>query len=309
MISLPLPSLSLEDQVRALRERAGVRLLSDSVIAIRGEDRVLWLAGMVTQDTKPLRAGESRYTAVVHEKGKILADGWVFVRSDEILLVVSPGTAEGLIEHFDRHIIMEDVEVSLRTDLAVLTVQGPGSKHRTSERAEVTFEADRIGWSGADWIIGKVTDAQPVLQALESAEWSTVSDTAWEIARLEAGYPRFGVDFDGQNYVQEAGLTPRAVSFHKGCYVGQEVVCRLEMRGHARRKLASLVIDGTPPAAGTSVTDASDESLGVITSSATSYSLGRSVALAMLKWDRADVGSQLKVDAQAATVVARPSGP
>lgn len=300
---LPPPTRSFDEQTAALRTGAGARELDDKIIAVRGGDRAAWLAGMVTNDTRALAPGQSAYTAIVHVKGKLLADAWVFVRADEILLVVPDGTVPGLLEHFDKHIIMEDVETVALPDVRVVTVQGPAAAHVVAPGDGRVFAADRLGRGGVDVVIAADGDAAGVLAEIERGRVAVVEEPAWEAARLEAGVPRFGRDFGGDNYVQEANITPRAVSFSKGCYVGQEVVCRLEMRGHVRRQLASLVIDGeTPPAPGASVGE-----LGAITSAARSPALGRCVALAMLKWDVAQqTGHALEVEGRAAQIVARP---
>jgi folate-binding protein YgfZ len=286
---------SLTERAAALREGAGALRMDDAVLILRGDDRLEWLAGVVTHDVKALAAGDSRYVAIVHEKGKILADGWVHARRDDVLLVVPRSTAPGLLVHFDRHIVMEDVEVVAADTLSVTAVSGASAEARVPPDGVAVFRSDRIGWGGVD-VIAPDTHA-----ALASGSVLEVDEAAWDVARLEAGVPRFGIDFDHENYVQEANITERAVSFHKGCYIGQEVVCRLQMRGHVRRQLVSLIVDGDPPARGASVGD-----VGSITSSAKSDKLGRSVALAMVKWDVAQRGGSIDVGSQRAEIVARP---
>ena len=108
-----------------------------------------------------------------------------------------------------------------------------------------------------------------------AAAGGVVGDAAgWEALRLERGVPRFGVDFDDKMYPQEAALEKAAVSFDKGCYLGQEVVCMLEMRGHVKRKLASVVVDDDGPtgdglpARGAPVTDEAGATVGEVTSAA-----------------------------------------
>ena len=134
-------------------------------------------------------------------------------------------------------------------------------------------------------------------------------DGGWEALRLERAVPRFGKDFDGTTYPQEALLERRAVSFDKGCYLGQEVVCMLELRGRVKRKLAPLVLanDGaSPPEKGAPVFDADGNKLGEITSSAWSPALGAPVAFAMLKASSLKVDLPVKVEAREGRVVERP---
>jgi folate-binding protein YgfZ len=299
---LPEPIRTLDEQLAALRDGAGARELPDRVLAVRGPDRLEWLSGQVTNEVKSLRPGQSRYTAIVHVKGKLLADAWVHARADELLLVVPAETVPTLLEQFDRHIIMEDVVVEPLADARVVTVQGRRAKGAVGVGHGDVFDADRIGRGGVDWVISGEQVPPALLESIGGGEVVLVGEPAWEIVRLEAAIPRWGVDFDGQNYVQEANLTPRAVSFQKGCYVGQEVVCRLEMRGHVRRQLVSLVLEGDAPAPGTPV----GADVGTITSAAFSPALGRSVALAMVKWDVATAGGSIEVAGRSAQIVVRP---
>jgi folate-binding protein YgfZ len=135
-------------------------------------------------------------------------------------------------------------------------------------------------------------------------------DAGWNALRVERGVPRFGVDFDATMYPQEASLEKRAVSFDKGCYLGQEVVCMLEMRGHVKRKLVPLVLEaGDVPAKGASVTTTAGEAVGEVTSAVRSPTLGVPVALAMVKFAHAKPNaggdSTLKVGGIAAKIVER----
>jgi folate-binding protein YgfZ len=189
--------------------------------------------------------------------------------------------------------------VAIDEGLHVTVVSGASAAKVLPPDGVSVFPSDRIGWGGVDVIAPEPTTA--LREAIARGDVIDVDDAAWEIARLEAARPRFGVDFDEDNYVQEANLTDRAVSFNKGCYIGQEVVCRLQMRGHVRRQLVALSLEGEPPAKGANVGD-----VGAITSSARSRELDRSVALAMVKWDLAQRGGTVDVAGQLAQIVARP---
>lgn len=296
MNTLPPPTRTLAEQLDALTRGCGVRTTSDAVIAVRGGDRISWVSGMVTNEVKTLASGSARYAAVVQDKGKLLAEVWVLRRSEDLLLVVPGATVDALLAHFDAHVIMEDVEVA-RFDATVLTAVGA--------TADVVFPGDgvrffattRLGRSGTDLLASNETFPR-INAAVSSGQAVAVSDAAWATARIEAGVPEWGTDFGPENYVQEAGITRRAVSFGKGCYCGQEVVCRLEMRGHVRRQLVALHLPGTPVARGTAVGDA-----GTVTSSAPAANPGESVAIAMVKWDVASVARTLEVAGRTARVV------
>jgi tRNA-modifying protein YgfZ len=283
----------------ALRERAGFMLLdSHQIIRVRGPERLDWLSGMITQECKSLRFGESRYAAAVHEKGKLFGDLFVHALADELLVLAPRASAKDLVDHFEKHIIMEDCEVALDEASRVMTLQGPDSARM---RGAMGFEADRLGRGGVDFVID-AAGADALHAQLSGMGAMPVSEAAWEIARIEAGVFRFGVDFGGDNYVQEASITERAVSFNKGCYVGQEVVCRLQMRGHVRRQLVSLVLDGEPPQKGAAL----DDEAGVITSACWSPALAKSVAIAMVKWSVANEAKAVKLGGREASLVARP---
>jgi folate-binding protein YgfZ len=120
--------------------------------------------------------------------------------------------------------------------------------------------------------------------------------------------PRFGVDFDDKTYPQEASLEKAAVSFEKGCYLGQEVVFMLEKRGHVKRRLVSLVVEAAEvPPAGAPVTDEAGAPVGEVTSATRSPTLGTVVALAMLKRVHATPGQSVVVQGARGKVVERPA--
>jgi folate-binding protein YgfZ len=230
-------TLPLTDQRRALREGAGCLWLDDrAVITVRGDDRLTWLNGVVTADLRPLAAGHGIYTAIVAVKGKLLGDAFVH-REDEALRVVVPAEQRAaLLVHFERFIVMEDVALEATSE-RVLTVQGPTATAATAGWAGRST-ADRLGLGGVDLLVGE--GAEP--PASEGVTW--VSRAAFDAESVAAGRARWGADFGVDNYVQEAAITQRAVSFNKGCYLGQEVVCRLEMRGHVQRQLVTLTQQG-----------------------------------------------------------------
>ena len=290
------PSGSLADQLAALDQGCAVRVSNDRVIAVRGKDRVEWVSGMVTNEVKSVTPGATRYAAIVHEKGKLLADVWILARVDDVLLVAPTETIAALLEHFDKHIIMEDVEVAATEDRVVLAAGARSQSVFVPDGAR-SFATARLARPGVDLIADEAL-MSTIRARVEAGDAVAVSDEAWAIVRLEAGMPQWGVDFGAENYVQEADITRRAVSFNKGCYVGQEVVCRLEMRGHVRRQLVTLRIPGEPVPAGTAVGET-----GSVTSSAPSRTPGESVAFAMVKWDVATSALELDVAGRVARVV------
>ncbi len=273
---------------------------------------------MLTQHCAALKPGESCYTAAVTVKGKLFGTMYLHSRAmgegqaAESLLVIPSQTAREFVEHLDKHIIMEEVELALLDDHSVLTVQGPRAselsrQHLHSTEALGPLAADRLGLGdGCDWLVQTAQrDAISAQLASESARVDGLRQlnlSAWEELRLAKGLPAFMQDFSTDNYVQEADITAQTVSFSKGCYIGQEVVCRLEMRGHVRRQLVHLSAPVREPfAPGTPL----DHDAGTITSSAFVSDEDKVHAIAMVKWDLAKEQKPLFVNGVELTHVVR----
>lgn len=259
----------------------GVLELSDrAVISVGGDDARDWLQGQVTNQLEGVAPGDSRYAFVLTLKGRVLADVFILVGDDEVWLDVPAARIEALLERLDRYIIMEDVDLERRTDLHVVTAQGP----RADEIAEGGWPVDRLGIGGRQWLVPEAElDSELERMTARSRElgggW--ISEQAWTYAHVVRGRPRFGVDFGDWTYPQETGLTRLAVSFNKGCYIGQETVVMLENRGKAPKVLWRWAIEsGDAPPPKTPITQA-DAVVGEITSAVLT---GKSVsALGFLK--------------------------
>jgi hypothetical protein len=211
--------------------------------------------------------------------------------------------------------MMEDAEVSAAFDrFDVYSVHGPAAPRlldvvRPAGATGGTL--DRTGLGGAV-VLAEGEARGPVRAAIQGeitrlgGAWG--DDAGWDALRLERAVPRFGVDFDATTYPQEAGLEKVAVSFSKGCYLGQEVVCMLEMRGHVKRKLVTLVIEGDEvPERGAGVQGPDGSAAGEVTSSARSPTLGHPIALAMVRFALVESGADLRVGLAEARVLERPA--
>lgn len=283
-----------------------------AVLVVSGKDRVSWLNGMLTCDLLKRVEGGAVYGLAVARSGKVMADLIVVMddAAERVLVVAPAAVVEELRTHLDHYLVMEDVELGAETDgFEVWTVHGPRAAHALAAAqvaGAVGGTLDRTGLGGAT-VLAPRAEAERVRAAL-ATEATLGDDAGWEALRLERAVPRFGVDFDATTYPQEAQLEKAAVSFDKGCYLGQEVVCMLEMRGHVKRKLASVVLgEGEPPARGAAVTDDEGATIGEITSAAPSPTLGKPVALAMIKRAFAEPGRHVHVGGVRAEVVARPA--
>lgn len=304
-------------QVAAARGSALVLPAGDRVtLVVTGPDRVTWLNGLLTCDLAKLGTDEAaRYGLFVARNGRVLADALIASAEGCMLVSVPGAAAAALRQHLEHYRVMEDAEIDERTgDTPLWEIHGPraadllaavrsagavgGSIDRTELGGAIAFFPDQSARAGRAAIESAVDEVGGML-----------GDAAgWRALRLERGVPEFGADFGEATYPQEAGLERIAVSFQKGCYLGQEVVCMLELRGHVKRRLASLVFGvGALPAAGDIVVDESGAESGEVTSACDSPTLGRPVALAMLKRAAAETGHRVVVGSLRGEVVPRPA--
>ena len=267
--------MELADAVEnATRAALAVPAAELATLVVTGGDRRTWLNGLITCDLTPMKDGEATYGLFVTQKGRVLSDAIVLLDGDRVLLAVPRGPLGDLRAALDHYLIMEDAEVTAG-DFEVTMVHGP----RAGEVSAAMIAAggrgatlDRTGLGGVvvfaeSGVRKQVHDARDA--ALDAVGGAAGDDASWEAVRIERRVPRFGADFDSATYPQEAGLEKRAVSFSKGCYLGQEVVCMLEMRGHVKRKLVALRITGEMPLPGAEVKDeAGGRRVGAITSAA-----------------------------------------
>lgn len=270
-------------------ETAAVRALPDlALVSVRGEDALRWLNGQLTCDLRELPEGACRYGLVLNAKGRIIADARV-IGGDPIGLEVPAATWAELKEHFEKYIIMEDVELE-QTSLSIVTVQGPRASEIVRAAGLAAIDCDRLGAGGVDVL----TDSpEQVVAQLDpparDAGGGTLDTVAWEIARLRAQRPAFGPDFGPTTYPQEAGLEGVAVSFQKGCYLGQEVVCMLESRGQLTRRLVALEGQSTLTAGAPLTSDGAE--VGQLTSAVQDGATWR--ALGYVKRAHAESGREL----------------
>lgn len=306
------PKAQVDAARRAVLALPGLQL---ATLVVTGKDRVSWLNGLVTCDLSKWAPGDARYGLVVSRSGRVLADPILVADGDRAMAVVEADRAGVLREHLDHYLVMEDAEIAVATDaFETWTLHGPAYAAVLAAAREVgaaTGSLDRTGLGGAIVLIptDRAAEVRSVVLAAVRGAGGVVGDAeGWEALRLERGVPRFGVDFDDKTYPQEASLEKAAVSFDKGCYLGQEVVCMLEMRGHVKRKLVSIVLDGAaPPANGAAVADEAGAAVGEVTSAVLSPTLGVPVGLAMIKRAHAAAGARVVVSGTHAKVVDRPA--
>ena len=258
--------MSIGTELQWLERGAGVCALPDrAIVAVTGDDAHEWLQGQITNQLEGAKAGDSVYGFVLTLKGRVLADAWVLLREEDAWLDVPKTQVEALLERLDRYIIMEDVDLEPRHDLRVITAQGP----QADAVATNGWPSNRLGTGGRVWVVAENDAAAALRRMAERAGQvggGELSPEGWAHTHVARGRPRFGTDFGDNTYPQETGLTAVAVSFNKGCYIGQETVVMLENRGKAPKVLWRLEVEGPePPAPGTRLTK-DDVEVGKLTS-------------------------------------------
>jgi folate-binding protein YgfZ len=280
-----------------------VHLADRSGILLRGKERTTWLNGLVTCDLVKLGAGEGAYGLIVEKKGRIETDFFAIpsaapAMNDTLMLAVPKDLRERVQATLDHYLIMEDVELE-PIDVVFWQLHGPASREVLSALgAPFAGKIDVLGHGGGVIAVDEANAASfadTLRSAVTSAGGAVADDAVWNSVRIARGLPRFGVEFDATLYPQEAALEKLAVSFDKGCYLGQEVVYMLENRGHVKRKLVPLDIDGSVvPQSGDPVTTPEGAAVGDVKSSVVGPK-GNAVAIAMIKWAQTKPGTELRV--------------
>jgi folate-binding protein YgfZ len=318
---------ALLDDYRHIREEAAIGAIAPrQQIAVAGPDRASYLQGLLTNDIPSLLPGTGCYSAWLTPQGRMLTDMHVLESGDLILLDVPAETTEATRERLEQFIFTENVQVeSLAGKLAGVWIHGPNApdsiervlsasakatarlaewrdyqhaQFQFREQAVSVVRIDQLGVPGYCVYLEPSRERELIAALVESGA-REVSAEAIEAARIEAGYPVFGVDMTDDTIPLEAGIEDRAISMSKGCYVGQEVIIRVLHRGHGRvaRKLVNLRIDGAIPQPGARIF-AADRDVGFVTSAAASPRLG-TIAMAYVHRDFLSPGTALEAAADA----------
>jgi len=275
------------------------------------------LTGLVTNDVSALLPGQGQYAAALTPKGKVIADLRVLALEDAILTDVSPRASEGwsamvrkyvnprLAKYVDvtssgmcvgvfgvqARYVVEEISGIGHSALSILTPYSHVTVARNGAPI-IVMRSPELELEGYELFVG-ADSFQSVWEGAVIARATPAGLAAWEIARVEAGRPEWGIDFDDTTIPQEANLEQLgAISYTKGCYTGQEVVARVHFRGHVNRHLRGVRASGTTsPAAKATLFDATSKAVGDIRSTVSSPRLG-GIALAMIRRE-IEVGTQL----------------
>jgi folate-binding protein YgfZ len=315
-------------QSAGLIDRSGLGRL-----VVSGADRASYLQGLLTNDIASLSAGQGCYAAYLTAQGRMIADLHVYELGDLMLLTMDRGVKDAVLAKLDQFVFTEDVKLGDVSDsfaqwavvgpraaatlavvldgvsmeqLQALADHGNVRASRAGTPIVVAATAD-TGVGGFDVFLDRAGSAA-LTAALEAAGAVAIDPATADVLRIEAGIPLFHRDMDEETIPLEAGIEKGAISFTKGCYVGQEVIIRVLHRGHgrvARRLVGLLGEDGSVPAAGAAIA-VGDRTIGTVTSAALSPALGRPVALGYVQRDFLEPETVVSIDGHPARVVSLP---
>jgi folate-binding protein YgfZ len=309
--------------------RSGAILLKSArgQIEVAGLDAATFLQNLTSNDIRALSPGGGCEAFLLTVKARVVAHLFVW-RSEEspstFWVDLNPGRAEEVFAHLDRHLISERVELTDRTaEFAQIRVLGPRApdlvsgvleadlrplqplEQRTVLRGGGSCLARRQDLAGLPYfdLLGPVSSMESLWQALESAGGKPARKQVFEVLRVEAGMPLEGVDFDENTFAPETGRIPQAISYAKGCYLGQEPVVMARDRGHLNRTLVGLRI-AAERAPGGSLLYREGKEVGRLTSCVHSPRLGTAIALGYVRRGNQEPGTRVEVDAHGERLVA-----
>jgi folate-binding protein YgfZ len=297
--------MSTTTAYRTITEACGVLDRSErGKLALSGADAKPFLQGQVTNDVESLSDGEGCYAAFLTPKGKMLGDLRILDTFEGLSLDTERVALQELFNMIRRFKVGYRIELHKRTlERGLLSLVGPASdqvahtgdlSEREHTHAPVEVEAIVARAIRTDVGVDLLCDAadtQALLAAVEGRGAAQVPESAVECLRVERGRPRYGIDLDDTVIPEEAGLNARAVSFTKGCYVGQETVARLHYRGKPNRHLRGLLLSG--PAERGDELRSGERVVGTLTTVASSPACG-SIGLAIVRRE-AQLGSTVAV--------------
>jgi folate-binding protein YgfZ len=293
-------------ETEALRRDAALIDLSwRGVVEVSGRDRVRFLQGMCTNDIKKLQPGQGCMAAVVNRQGKMVAEMIAYAAENALLLEMDRSNVQPTIDHLSRFLVADDVRLKI-SDAAVVALSGPRANLLLGLRdlPDFHFQMRESGVVARNRTLG-VDGGHLLLPGDRSDEVARILGhgvvpagfSAAEALRIENGFPRWGADMDATLLPMEAGLEPIAISYSKGCYIGQEVIQRVKTYSEPPKMLVQLEVADAAP--GDRIAAGAEEA-GAVTSAAPSLALG----LVRKEWKAP--GTELTVAGRPARVRALP---
>jgi folate-binding protein YgfZ len=326
---IPASYSGFDSEYAAVRD-CGAGLIDLSArgrLEVSGSEAPAFLNGLITNDVKGLQDGSWMTAAFPNVQGRLLAAVRVLRVGDSYLFDMEPATTAKVLQTLSRFVLAGDFRVADRTaELVSLSVQGKDAAHVVTGvlgAPIAALERNRVAvveWQGVEVRVIRETHTAEdgfdlfvpvaagaaIWEALNAAGATPVGENALNVLRIEAGIPLYGVDMDDSNVVLETGLDD-AVSFTKGCYIGQEIIARIHWRGHVAKKISGLILEeGTVDRDGKLHAEDGKDA-GRITSVTVSPRLGKTIALGLVKYSYLPPETLLRVvsgDSEATVTVA-----
>ncbi|TMI22006.1 aminomethyl transferase family protein [Candidatus Bathyarchaeota archaeon] len=312
---IPLSYTTPVEEYWAIRNHSGIADVSHlGLLQVTGKERLSFLNGLLTNEILKLTEGTGIRSALLNTKARVLADLHLYAREDDLLIDTGDVPGASVRDILELFIITEDVQVKdITPGFVHLTLQGQQASQNARELFGVTFadmkplqhkmlgptmivNRDRTGQLGYDLLIPN-GEAEAVWQSFLLKGVTPVGREALEILRLEAGYPRYGIDVDENTIILEAGYKD-AISFNKGCYLGQEVVARATHIGRVNKNLIQFQTDSDNVPSVKSKFISSGKEAGYVTSAAFSPGLKVVVGLGYAQRDFAKEGTKLVIESE-----------
>jgi folate-binding protein YgfZ len=333
---LPARFSEFGSEYRALRRAVAlVDTNFRALFSLSGPDRQRYLNAVLTSNVRDLKTGQGTIGLLLTPQGHILAEVETFALADRILAFSHAMVRDRTFSTLDKFIIMDDVSLEDWTpSRGTLDLLGPHAAELISELAKVDIAAmpeaahveAKLGsipcriirhtWVGhpAATLVVAREQLTPLWQELARRVRANgglpAGMEALNSIRLESGIAWFGQDYDDKTIPHEAGLELSHISYEKGCYTGQEIVVRVQSRGHANRRLTGLqFLDGKAPALGTKLFvpgDPAGKEAGHITSAGFSPLVGRRIGLGYVRREHAALGTRLDASGATAEVISLP---
>ncbi|MCK6524076.1 hypothetical protein L6R49_21925 [Myxococcota bacterium] len=295
----------LQDEVDAARAGAIVVDLSPlGVLELEGSDTPRFCNSMFTNNIRDLAEGGGNHNALTDKQGRIfgMLDAYL-IRRDLLLAVMDGSDVTEVSEYLDRYIIMDPIELRDRSEeLAVLTIQGPRAEEillaagipvperiHTAWGGGLVARADRTGLRGFDLVISPEAFAE-AHSKLTAAGARPAGTDALDALRVLRGLPRWPQDMPERAFIHELGIRERVCNFNKGCYIGQEIINRMDTMGKVNKRLTALVSEDAAPGAEVL---RGDKAVGVITSVARVD--GRVVSIGVLRKEAGEPGDGVEI--------------
>ena len=294
-------------------------------IEMVGSDRALLLHNLCTNDIKRLQPGQGCEAFLTDVRGKTIGHVLAFAGSASLALESVPGQSNTLMAHLDKYLITEDVQLVDQTDTRTeIALFGARSEQVLKE---VKLDAPSNRYDHHDCMLqghflslrrvamtiepcfllqSTIAGIQAASELLEAAGAKSVAPELFEVARIEFGWPKFGKDFTADNFPQEVDRDSSAISFTKGCYLGQETVARIDALGHVNRQLVGLQLGTNQVPAERTTLTVDEKEVGMITSAVFSRRLSAPLAIGFVRAEHATLGTHVKCVDTTAKVVGLP---